>query len=176
MNQLDNKEVLKTLNGFRKYVISEARNNINDATGNLSARTRGEIEQTENGLEINFKMPLYGFFLNEGVSGTINKYNTEYSFKSKGGKRGLKGMPPPAAFDRWNVIRGRAKRDDKGRFLSRNDLNFATAVSVFKYGIKPTKFFTTAFETAYKSLPQELADAFAKDMSNLIKKELDANV
>lgn len=176
MNEIDNKEVLKTLNGFRKYVISESRNNINDASGRLSSRLRGEIENTEKGLEINFKMPLYGFFLNEGVSGTINKYDTAYSFKSKGGKRGLKGMPPPSAFDKWNVIRGREARDSKGQFLSRKSLNFATAVSVFKYGIKPTKFFTSAFETAYKTLPEELAVAFAKDMSNYLKKNLDANI
>ena len=39
----------------------------------------------------------YGIFQDRGVSGVKNKYNTSYSYKSKGGKRGLKGMPPSKA-------------------------------------------------------------------------------
>jgi hypothetical protein len=38
-------------------------------------------------------------------------------------------------------------RDKKtGRFLSRKSLQYAVAKNIFKYGIKPTMFFTKPFE------------------------------
>jgi hypothetical protein len=53
--------------------------------------------------------------------------------------------------------------------LPRRSLNFATAVSVFKHGIKPTAFLSTPFEQAFNRLPQELIEAYALDASNFLK-------
>ena len=78
-------------------------------------------------------------------------------------------MPPASAFDKWNIIRGRAGRSTLGTFLPRKSLNFATAIHVYKHGIKPTKFFTTPFERAFKRLPQELIEAYALDSEKFLK-------
>lgn len=109
----------------------------------------------------------YGFFQDKGVSGIKKKYNTPFSYKSKGGKNGLKGMPPPSAFDKWTIRRGIAPRNTKGQFQTRKGLNFAIARSIFEKGIKPSLFFTKPFEAAYKNLPDELIDKYGLDVIEL---------
>ena len=111
----------------------------------------------------------YGKFQDKGVSGIEQKYNTPYSYKSKGGKRGLKGMPPPKAFDKWNIKRGLAPRDDKGKFLSRKQTNFLVALKIFKKGIKPSLFFTKPFEKAFERLPDELVEAYGLDVEQFLE-------
>ena len=111
----------------------------------------------------------YGEFQDKGVSGIEQKYNTPFSYKSKGGKRGLKGMPPPKAFDKWNIKRGLAPRDEKGKFLSRKQINFLVALKIFKKGIKPSLFFTKPFQSAFNKMPDELVEAYGLDVEEFLK-------
>ena len=78
-------------------------------------------------------------------------------------------MPPPKAFDKWNIRRGRAERDKSGRFLSRKQLNFKTALGVFMFGIKPSMFFTKPFNKAFENLPDDIVEAFGLDISKFIQ-------
>lgn len=94
------------------------------------------------------------------------KFDTPYSYKDK--------RPPASAFDKWTIRRGLAPRDDKGRFMSRRSLNFAIANSVFNYGIKPSLFFTKAFEKHFKTLPDEIIEAFGLDVEELMRITLNA--
>jgi hypothetical protein len=59
-------------------------------------------------------------------------------------------------------------RDAKGRFVSRKGLMFAVANSIFKKGIKPSMFFTTPFQKAFKDLPEELILSFGLDLERFI--------
>jgi hypothetical protein len=80
-----------------------------------------------------------------------------------------KKRPPASAFSNWVVRKGlKGTRDAKGRFVSRKGLMFAVANSIFKKGIKPSMFFTTPFQKAFKDLPEELILSFGLDLERFI--------
>jgi hypothetical protein len=159
------------LDRFIKHVVSQAKRNLTTTGKNASKKLynsiQGEAKAFPNSIGIYFDMEDYGFFQDKGVSGIKKKYNTPFSYKSKGGKNGLKGMPPPSAFDKWTIRRGIAPRNTKGQFQTRKGLNFAIARSIFEKGIKPSLFFTKPFEAAYKNLPDELIDKYGLDVIEL---------
>jgi len=172
------KAIQEALNVFGKYVVQQSRSNLSkgrkNASKNLYNSINYKIENNNGELSILFDMEDYGEFQDKGVKGTKSNYiensQSPYTYKSKGGKRGLKGMPPPKAFDKWIVRKGlKDIRDKQGRFLPRKTLQFLIAKSVFEKGIKASMFFTTPFERAYQRLPDELRDKYILD----IERELD---
>jgi hypothetical protein len=46
---------------------------------------------------------------------------------------------------------------------------YAMARSIKLYGVKPTNFFTDAFNVAYRDLPQEFIKAYANDTQQFLK-------
>jgi len=172
------KNVNDELNRFAKYVISQSRANLTRGKKNSSNKLYNSLDSnvkvSKNSFEITFLMEEYGVFQDKGVKGTKSNYlenkNSPFSYKSKGGKNGLKGMPPPKAFDKWIVRKGlKGIRNKKGQFISRKSLQFMIAISVFEKGIKASMFFTKPFEKAFKNLPKELVDAYRLDVEQLIK-------
>jgi hypothetical protein len=172
------KNVNDELNRFAKYVISQSRANLTRGKKNSSNKLYNSLDSnvkvSKNSFEITFLMEEYGVFQDKGVKGTKSNYlenkNSPFSYKSKGGKNGLKGMPPPKAFDKWIVRKGlKGIRNKKGQFISRKSLQFMIARSVFEKGIKASMFFTKPFEKAFKNLPKELVDAYRLDVEQLIK-------
>jgi hypothetical protein len=170
-------EVQQELDKFRDYVISQSRRNLSRLKKNSSKKLynsiKGNVKAMPNSISIQFSMEDYGVFQDAGVSGTKKKYNTPYSYKSRGGKNGLKGMPPPNAFDKWIVRKGLAPRKSGGQFASRKSLAFLIARSVFRNGIKPSLFFTKPFEAAYKRLPEELVEKYGVDALKLFNQQID---
>ena len=160
------KETRETLNKFAKYVIQQARTNLTKGKKNVTKELYNSLDYNininPNNVNVIFEMEDYGTFQDLGVSGTKTKYNTPYSYTTK--------MPPPKAFSQWVVRKGlKGTRDKKtGRFLSRKSLQYAVARNIFKYGIKPSMFFTKPFERAFKNLPSELQDSFGIDIENAI--------
>jgi len=170
--------VREELNRFAKYVVSQSRANLTRGKKNSSKELYNsldyDINVSKNSFELSFLMEEYGVFQDKGVKGTKSNYlenkDSPFSYKSKGGKRGLKGMPPPKAFDKWIVRKGlKGIRNKKGQFISRKSLKFMIARSVFEKGIKASMFFTKPFEKAFKNLPKELVDAYRLDVEKLIK-------
>ena len=170
-------EVQQELDKFRDYVISQSRRNLSRLKKNSSKKLynsiKGNVKAMPNSISIQFTMEDYGVFQDAGVSGTKKKYNTPYSYKSRGGKNGLKGMPPPKDFDKWIVRKGLAPRKSGGKFASRKSLAFLIARSVFRNGIKPSLFFTKPFEAAYKRLPEELVEKYGVDALKLFNQQID---
>jgi hypothetical protein len=114
------------------------------------------------GLELQFKAAEYATFVDKGVSGTRQKYNTPYKYTTK--------QPPSGVIDKWVVRKGiKAGRDDKGRFIKRKSLVFAIARNIKLYGIEPTNFFTRAFNFAYKKLPKDVVRAYAQDYAKFLR-------
>jgi len=144
------------LEQFRDYVIKQARTNLSRLKKNSSRKLydsiKGEIKAMPNSLRLYFDMADYGFFQDKGVSGTKKKYDTPFSYTNK--------MPPPKAVDKWIVKKGIAPRKKDGKFTTRKGLKFAIARSIFEKGIKPSLFFTTPFEKAFKKLPDEMIEAY----------------
>jgi hypothetical protein len=171
-------QTYKTLIDFRNEVVNQAKQNLSsqgkNTFGNLSkALDNSYVKVSKNSFEMAFTMPKYGEFQDKGVSGVKEKYDTPFSYKSKGGVRGLKGMPPPKAFDKWVIKKGIAPRDKNGKFISREGLKFAIAKKIFLYGIKPSLFFTKPFEDNYKKfIDIELEKAFALDVEKLLNYSL----
>jgi hypothetical protein len=160
------KKTKEELNKFGKYVVQQARTNLTKKKMNVSKDLYNslsyEVQQVGDDLILSIGMDEYGKFQDKGVSGKKKKYNTPYSYTTK--------MPPPKAFSKWVIRKGlEGTRDKKtGRFLSRKSLQYAVAKNIFKYGIKPTMFFTKPFEKGIKNLPEELQKAFVTDIDNLI--------
>lgn len=167
---LERANVKSALDAFRENVIADAKRNFTSLGKSTSGKgiqsLDGELDVFENSFSLSFSMEDYMEYQDRGVSGTKKKYITPYSYKSK--------RPPASAFDKWAIRKGIAPRDEQGRFLSRRSLNFAISTSIFKYGIKPSLFFTSAFEKHFKTLPQEILDAFALDVEDFMEFTLGA--
>ena len=174
--------LLEALQEFEQRVVQASKDNLQrqnkNVSGKLDDSIKGEVKQMPNSIRVFFQMDNYGWFQDQGVRGVKSgKSLSNFSYKSKGGKRGLKGMPPPSAFDKW-VVRKPVKgiRDEKGRFLKRKSLNFFIAKMVFYHGIKPSMFFTKPFESAFQKLPNELIEKYGLDMENLLVSIIEENL
>ena len=160
------KETKEALNKFGKYVVQQARSNLTKRKMNVSKdlydSLKYRVKKVGNNLILTISMDEYGKFQDRGVSGTKKKYDPPYKYTTK--------LPPPKAFSQWVVRKGlEGTRDKKtGRFLSRKSLQYAVAKNIFKFGIKPSMFFTKPFEKGFKNLPEELQEAFIIDIDNLI--------
>lgn len=164
---MDRELQLEALKEFRDYVISHAKNNlkIKSASGKLLNSLDAEVKVMPNSIRIFFEMEEYGWYQDKGVSGVRQKYNTQFSYKTK--------MPPPSKLDKWLVRRGLAPRN-KGKFEGRKTLQFIIARSIFYNGIRPSLWFTKPFEQAVKMLPKEMIEAYgleAEKMLDTIMKE-----
>ena len=153
------------LNEFRHAVIKDAKKNLRkkSASGNLANTLDSELEVYRSGnFRLGFQLGDYGEFVDKGVSGKKKKYKTPFSFKTK--------QPPSRVFERWIKIRGIKGRDQKtGRFISNKSLSFLIARSIYNKGLKPSLFFTKAFDKHYKKLNKDLVESFGLDVEEFLK-------
>ena len=177
-------ETEKELEKFVKYIVQQSRSNLTNLKKNSSKKLynsiKGESKLMKNSFGVYFSMEDYGHFQDKGVNGVgpagKDKNGNpkkvvrdgKYSYTSKGGVRGLKGMPPPRAFDSWVVRKGIAPRSSGGQFQSRKSLQFAIAKSIFKKGIYPTHFFSDAVIESQSLLPYEIKESFQLDVDETI--------
>lgn len=166
---MDQQRTYDELKKFRDYVVKQARNNLSKAgkrsSGKLYNSIDGEVKAMPNSIGIYFDMEEYGVYQDKGVNGKFSAWATAYSYKDK--------MPPPSKLDKWIVRKGIAPRDENGKLLPRKSLQFLIARSIFRKGIKPSLFFTKAFEGGYKKLPDELIKKYGLDMEKLTLEALD---
>jgi len=163
---LDN--VQEVLDEFKAYVIQQAKSNLTRMKKNSSKKLYnsidGFVKKYKNSISIYFEMEDWGFYQDQGVSGTKKKYDTPYSYKD-----GVENRPSPRHFDKWVVRKGLAPRKQGGKFASRSGIKFALAYHIQKYGIKPSLFFTKPFEAAFKKLPDELIEKYGLDVEQLFE-------
>lgn len=163
MNQ---SEVQKELELFKKRVIQQAKSNLTkmgkNSSGALHKGLKGDVTVFSTGnFALEFDLGKYGEFQDKGVSGKKKKYNTPFSYKSK--------MPPSKVFEQWVKNKGIKGRDKKGRFITTKSLTFLIARGIFNNGIKPSLFFTKPFENEYKKLSGDLVEAFGLDIDEFLK-------
>lgn len=166
---MDQQRTYDELKKFRDYVVKQARSNLSKAgkrsSGKLYDSIDIEVKAMPNSIGLYVDMEDYGKFVDQGVNGKFSAYATPYSYKNK--------MPPPSKLDKWIVRKGIAPRDENGKLLPRKSLQFLIARSIFRKGIKPSLFFTKAFEGGYKKLPDELIKKYGLDMEELTLEALD---
>lgn len=169
---LERKEVQKELDRFKKYVVQQSRSNLTKSKKNSSKRLydsiKGVSKANPNSISLYFEMLDYGEFQDKGVNGKRSTWATAYSFKKY--KTSTKML---ASLDKWIVRKGIAPRDKNGKFMNRQSLKFAIANSIFKNGIKPSLFFTKPFEKGYKTLPNELIEAYGLDITKIFTDTID---
>jgi len=169
--------VLDELNKFGKRVVKESKTSLTKKKKNASKSLYNSIaydaKVSKNSFELSFEMEDYGKFIDKGVKGAGGtkadgtKWNKKrvtnnlYKYTNK--------RPPAKVFNSWIVKRGIAPRNTKGQFTSRRGLQFAIANSVYHTGLETTNFFTKPFESAFKSLPDDLIKAYGLDVDRLLK-------
>jgi hypothetical protein len=156
--------VKKALETFGKRVKQQARANLTrnkmNASKGLYESTKYDLTVSPNSFILSFDLENYWQFQDSGVSGTERKFNTPFSYKTK--------KPPAQIFEKWAKLKGIKPRNKQGKFTTYKSFGFAVATAIFKRGIKPTKFFTKPFENEFKKLPEEVVEAFALELDDLL--------
>jgi hypothetical protein len=160
----------KVLDTFGRKVVRTARGILNakgkNASGDLGSSLGYFIKVYPSGaIDMSFVAEGYAKFVDKGVKGSKSSAkapNSPYKYTNK--------QPPSGVIDKWVVRKGiQGARDEKGRFIKRKSLVYAMARSIKLYGVKPTNFFTDAFNVAYRDLPQEFIKAYANDTQQFLK-------
>ena len=170
------KNLQAELNAFGKYVVQQSRSNLTkqkrNVTKDLYNSIKYDLTEDSNNYDLAFIMDEYGTFLDKGVKGAKPSLvkngkqkggNSPYSYKTK--------MPPMNDIMAWAKKRNIRLRDEKGKFKKGNykAIGFIIQRSVFAQGIKPSFFFTKAFDNAFKRYPKLLIEAFLEDITDIIK-------
>jgi hypothetical protein len=162
----------EALNKFAKYVVSQSKANLTrqkrNASGNLRNSIDYDLTVSKNSFSLEFIMTEYGMFVDEGVRGSKSTYpeSRDSRFQYTGRFKTI----PTAALDKWVIRKGiKGVRDEKGRFIKRDSLKYVIAKSIYEKGIRASMFFTKPFEKAFLNLPQEVIDAYALDIDDLLE-------
>lgn len=160
-------DVEDTLRHFAKTVISQARRNLtltsSIKTKKLYDSMKYDLTVSKNSFALAIMLEEYWKYIDYGVKGVESGKSLQgFRYKSRGG---LKGMPPPSAF----------KTDKLNRIVSKQQA-FASAVKVFKHGIKPTQFFSKPFDSAFEKLPDEITEAYGLEIETFLKYTLEDGI
>ena len=160
----------KVLDTFGKKVVQTARGILNakgkNASCDLGSSLGYFIKVYPSGaVDMSFVAEGYAKFVDKGVKGSKSSAkapNSPYKYTTK--------QPPSGVIDKWAVRKGiQGVRDKKGRFIPRKSLVFSIARNIKLYGVKPSNFFTDAFNVAYRDLPKDFIKAYAQDTQQFLK-------
>lgn len=170
---MDKELQLQALEKFRDIVIKRAKNNLRQksASGKLMDSLNAEVKVMPNSIRLFFEMEEYGFYQDQGVKGVSSGRSlSNFRFGSGSGKSG--GLTE--GIKKWVKYRNIQFRDKKGRFLSSDATAMLITRSIWQKGIKPSMFFTTPFNQAFKTLPDEMINAYgleSQEVFDTIMKE-----
>tara|TARA_R110002050_G_scaffold190472_2_gene325131 strand:+ start:4394 stop:4912 length:519 start_codon:yes stop_codon:yes gene_type:complete len=160
----------KVLNAFGKKVVQSAQGILNatgkNASGDLGSSLGYVVHVYDSGaVEMDFVAMGYADIVDKGIRGSKSSAKapkSPYKYTSK--------QPPSNVIDKWVVRKGlKSARDSKGRFIKRKSLVFLIAKSIKLYGVKPSNFFSDAFNIAYRDLPAQFIKAYANDAQKFLK-------
>lgn len=144
-------------------------------TGKLynSIRYEQSVARNEKSLDLRFSFPGadYWQFVDEGVKGALSSAKAPRSPFRFGSGTGPSGRLRPS-IDKWVVKKGIAPRGAGGRFASRKSMVFAISRSIYQTGIRPSYFFTNAYDRTLKKHNAKLEKAVGDDIANAITKLL----
>ena len=158
----DFKNTNEVIRKFAKYVIQQSRTNLTKGKKNVDKTLYNSLsfeqKQNQDIFYLDMFMMDYGKFQDKGVNGKNKSYGSIYSFRNK--------KPPMQPLADWAKARNIRLRDEKGRYKKGNyrTIGFILQKSIYEKGIKPSLFFTKPFEKAWGLLPEQLIEAYGKDM------------
>lgn len=170
---LDNEFVQQSFERFAKAVVKQAKSNLTRG----KHRTTGELYKSLDNWKVQvgrggsvslvFEMPDYAAYQDRGVKGADNSKShkmrefTPYRYTSK--------MPPLKEIQKWVSTRRFQFRDrESGRFKSYEQTARTIQRSIYQKGIPQTLFFTKPFKRNFERLPDDVLDAFQKDVEKWI--------
>jgi len=153
----------------RARISLKARGKV--VTGNLynSIHYEQGVSRDEKSLDLTFSFPGadYWQYVDEGVRGAISSSKaprSPFRFGSGSGPRGgLRG-----SIDKWVVKKGIAPRGAGGQFAARKGMVYAISRSIYQTGIRPSYFFTNAYDRTLKKHNEKLEMAVGQDIGNAI--------
>jgi hypothetical protein len=155
-----------SLEKFGKELKKQSRANLTrtkkNASKSLYESIDYETKEMPNSLEFSFNMLPYGDFVDKGVSGTKQRYNTPFKYTNE--------PPPFVEILKWVQQRRLMFRDNKGRFAKggQRTLAFLIRRKIFTKGMKPTHFYSKPFDRLYEKLPADLIAAYQLDVQNFL--------
>jgi hypothetical protein len=166
----------KALNDFGKNVIKQSRSNLTRANaknkGNLYNSLAFNLSIGKSSFTLAFSMEDYGQFIDEGVRGANPSSVKNGKQKAQGSPFSFKNKKPPMQpLMEWAKSKNIRLRDAKGKYTKGNyrTIGFILQKRIFAQGIKPTMFFTKAFVSSFKSLPDEVVEAYNLDIQEFLK-------
>jgi hypothetical protein len=119
-------------------------------------------------------MNYYGDFLNKGVSGTRNKFNSPYSFKKESVSPAFnkslrkwitkRGIPIQSRYSQTRNLTKSARA--KKQIDEKTKMAYAMGMGIKREGIEPTHFIDDALsEKSIQTFAQSLADALGRSIS-----------
>lgn len=132
------------------------------------------IESNGTTFSMSIDMNYYGDFLNKGVSGTRNKFNSPYSFKfesvSPAFNKSLRkwitkrGIPIQSRYSQTRNLTKSARA--KKQIDEKTKMAYAMGIGIKREGIEPTHFIDNALsEKSIETFAQSLADALGRSIS-----------
>ena len=158
----DFKNTNEALRKFAKYIIQQSRTRLTKGRKNVDKKLYNSLSFDQKQIEDIFSLDMfmldYGKFQDKGVNGKDRSYGSIYSFRNK--------KPPMQPLADWAKARNIRLRDEKGRYKKGNyrTIGFILQRSIYEKGIKPSLFFTKPFEKAWGLLPDQIIEAYGKDM------------
>jgi hypothetical protein len=160
----------KVLEEFAKSVKAQAEINLGSKVKGWSE----EIKVSENSITLALGMNDYLFYQDEGVMGVggVRKTTSRFNKRDNKGKMWKQnGKGSRFRFKKPMInIYGSDKGIGIGGWAKSRGLNpFAVARSVAMEGLKPSKFMTKALEKEFKTLPDELVQAYGLDIDTFLQ-------
>lgn len=170
---MDFKNTSKALELFATAVKLKARTNLKKAKQFVSKKLHDSVDYNlnvyKNSFSLEFYMEDYGTFMDLGVKGSESTYPESIGSPYKYTKGKFK-MINPASLDKWTIQKGIAPRSKDGRFIDRKSLKYAIATSIYRKGLKGSKFFTRAFEEEFSKIDDQVQEAFGLDVNDFLIK------
>lgn len=177
-------ELQNELNKFKDYVVSQAKSNLTRQRKNSSKTLynsiKGIAKANPNSFEMEFSMEEYGFYQDKGVKGKdpskvspnakiTGQQAPNSPFRFGTGSASGNWNQFTKSIEKWAKRRNVRFRDEKGKYKKGNykSLSYIIANNIYSRGLKPSLFFTKPFEKAFKSLPDDLVEAFGLDAIKL---------
>lgn len=176
----------KTLEEIRDQIVLDSKKNLAEQgkTGKLYESIKGTpIKEDKGSMSFEVKMEDYGLFQDKGVKGADPS-------KVVGGDKAIRGQQAPnspykfgsgnmaGTFDDfsksvgdWAKAKNFRLRDEKGRFVkgTYETIGKIIARNIYYRGLKPSLFFTNAFESVQKDMSSQLEKALKLDTEKMIK-------
>ncbi len=174
------KQTEKAFTKFAKKVVQQAQTILATRTGKRGRRNNRGPSNTKNSSlskSLGFDLILY-------PSGALElqfKAADHFKFVEYGRKAGAK-QPPPSVLKEWIRIKPLRLRDlSTGKYIEKSKKNINSVAyligrAIKEDGIPPRYFFRDAFKKAYKGLPQELANMYAKDVASFLRATINKNM